>query len=1293
MASGSKDTESAILQRLEEMQMSQKKEAKYIKTYLSKLNNTNKAIEKKVDEIKESNAEMREKVQSLEKRIDPIERERRQKNILIYGLKEEQNETWQALENMVLNTFQNQMKINIQLHEIDRIKRVGRKVSSEGRLVIVTLTTIRRKIDIIRNRRELRGTTVRIQEDFTKEVVEARKRLYPQLKMMREKGRKAVMRYDKLYIDGVVWNGGNNEEKEEVRQKRKPSESPEVRTENGGKQVKRKPNAQHYEMNSDEEEDMEFYTDSEEFNHEDTTQETLLQIEKQLMNTSPQGLVYFNPSYNPHTWFEVFEETLDKVESAHTGCNFILCGDFNSRIGDLQDEEDTIFEDTILEARRNSLDKTVNTRGRLLLDLFEKHALYCLNGRSPGDIPGNFTFIGGQGKSVIDYFVTNMTNLPNIQEMNVLEIATAADHLPLELCLNTNLRDQETEDRGNNLEVRYKPRKWKWKEELGKEYGKNMTRSVTSEEIKKIATSSTRESYLILRQLITNAAEKMKVKTNKNFKKTKNLWFNTKCRVKKRELLRTLRKCRDENFEKSKVQEYLTKRKEYRVALNEAKQEKNDEIKTKLSQTKNGAEFWKTIKIFRPKKEYTDPVDKSIWTEFLHSIYPEKQNIYLDMYDVRDPYLDRTITMWELNQVLKLAKKNKAPGSDEIPNEFYKNLPESSRHFLLDLFNKVFETREIPGEWSDAVLQMIHKKGDPKNPSNYRGIALVNTISKLFINIIQERIYTWAEKLKILDEGQAGFRKGRGCVDNLFTFYSVLCINLNRNKKVFCCYVDFRRAFDLVPHELLWKHLFKLGLSTHLINVVKSLYDKARVKIRTDNGYGFTDEVDMSIGLMQGLGISPLLYILFISDLVEYLKQNGVNGVTVDSTFRMIALMYADDLVLLAESDEEMQNMLNVFHRYCQEKQLVVNVDKTKIMIFRRKGRVSKKYKFTMGRDTLEIVSQYIYLGVLFTAQACFRENAKRVVNKTSSATSVVNSIWAKSRTHCWEAKQTVYKAMVKSVLMYAAEVWGARYVEQLEMAQVRYFKYMFLWPRNTPNYMVRQECGVSATSVELFRKMLGWWIKMLEMPEDRYPKICYNVLKEMEERSPLDTTHNWAAQLRERLLGLEYEQLYQEGTSRDIKNELENIIQKFEKKSKEEDMTRIQQSSYSTVYRELTEEGGGGTYLSYGMHMGKIRLASQLRIAADKCLRINVNGNYYKIDMDVVCSVCNMGKNEDLIHLLFQCPMYRETRGRIRKYINQQNLKQSLSSLLKFENEEKITDVYSYVVIMLRIRSFIIGE
>lgn len=1015
-----------------------------------------------------------------------------------------------------------------------------------------------------------------------------------------------------------------------------------------------------------------------------------------IKNVSPEiilGLVYFNPSYNPHTWFEVFEETLDKVESAHTGCNFILCGDFNSRIGDLQDEEDTIFEDTILEARRNSLDKTVNTRGRLLLDLFEKHALYCLNGRSPGDIPGNFTFIGGQGKSVIDYFVTNMTNLPNIQEMNVLEIATAADHLPLELCLNTNLRDQETEDRGNNLEVRYKPRKWKWKEELGKEYGKNMTRSVTSEEIKKIATSSTRESYLILRQLITNAAEKMKVKTNKNFKKTKNLWFNTKCRVKKRELLRILRKCREENFEKSKVQEYLTKRKEYRVALNEAKQEKNDEIKTKLSQTKNGAEFWKTIKIFRPKKEYTDPVDKSIWTEFLHSIYPEKQNIYLDMYDVRDPYLDRTITMWELNQVLKLAKKNKAPGSDEIPNEFYKNLPESSRHFLLDLFNKVFETREIPGEWSDAVLQMIHKKGDPKNPSNYRGIALVNTISKLFINIIQERIYTWAEKLKILDEGQAGFRKGRGCVDNLFTFYSVLCINLNRNKKVFCCYVDFRRAFDLVPHELLWKHLFKLGLSTHLINVVKSLYDKARVKIRTDNGYGFTDEVDMSIGLMQGLGISPLLYILFISDLVEYLKQNGVNGVTVDSTFRMIALMYADDLVLLAESDEEMQNMLNVFHRYCQEKQLVVNVDKTKIMIFRRKGRVSKKYKFTMGRDTLEIVSQYIYLGVLFTAQACFRENAKRVVNKTSSATSVVNSIWAKSRTHCWEAKQTVYKAMVKSVLMYAAEVWGARYVEQLEMAQVRYFKYMFLWPRNTPNYMVRQECGVSATSVELFRKMLGWWIKMLEMPEDRYPKICYNVLKEMEERSPLDTTHNWAAQLRERLLGLEYEQLYQEGTSRDIKNELENIIQKFEKKSKEEDMTRIQQSSYSTVYRELTEEGGGGTYLSYGMHMGKIRLASQLRIAADKCLRINVNGNYYKIDMDVVCSVCNMGKNEDLIHLLFQCPMYRETRGRIRKYINQQNLKQSLSSLLKFENEEKITDVYSYVVIMLRIRSFIIGE
>ncbi|KAL1447233.1 hypothetical protein WDU94_003619 [Cyamophila willieti] len=444
---------------------------------------------------------------------------------------------------------------------------------------------------------------------------------------------------------------------------------------------------------------------------------------------------------------------------------------------------------------------------------------------------------------------------------------------------------------------------------------------------------------------------------------------------------------------------------------------------------------------------------------------------------------------------------------------------------------------------------------------------------------------------------------------------------------------------------------------------------------------------------MQGDGLSPLLYVLFISDLIDYFKKHNIEGIRINSTNRIIALMYADDLVLLADSAITLQKMLDIFSRYCQEKELTVNTDKTNIMVFRRKGKISTRYKFTFERKEIEIVKSFIYLGMLFTPQICFFENSKRALNKAAKASAVTNNLWAKTGVHSWENKMTLYQAIVKSTLLYAAEIWAPRYQEKIEQAQMNYFKRYLFWPRNTPNYFVRREVGVDKLNTHVLEKMLKWWIKILEMPDNRYPKLCFMELKRIEYLEPLSTSHNWAAQLREELLNVDQEELYACENPEELKQEIDEILKKQKEKNQEEDLRRIRESSFNNLYKDITTGDETEAYLTFDLRMEEIRTVSQLRIASQKELRIYTNSCSYVVNTEEICSICNRKEEEDLQHILLRCPMYAETRGGIRQYINKENPETSMRNLLTFDSTEKVKQMYKYITTAMKIRSFITYE
>lgn len=129
---------------------------------------------------------------------------------------------------------------------------------------------------------------------------------------------------------------------------------------------------------------------------------------------------------------------------------------------------------------------------------------------------------------------------------------------------------------------------------------------------------------------------------------------------------------------------------------------------------------------------------------YLMQIFPLRQINQILFTDCKNPFLDKEIDPPELNKILRKMRNNKTPGPDNLLSEFYKNLQSSAKIFLLNLFNKILNSGEIPNNWSKFNQILLYKKGKQTDPLNYRGITLANAITKIFTTIIVNRLLDWA---------------------------------------------------------------------------------------------------------------------------------------------------------------------------------------------------------------------------------------------------------------------------------------------------------------------------------------------------------------------------------------------------------------------------------------------------------------------------------------------------------------------------------------------------------------------
>ena len=273
--------------------------------------------------------------------------------------------------------------------------------------------------------------------------------------------------------------------------------------------------------------------------------------------------------------------------------------------------------------------------------------------------------------------------------------------------------------------------------------------------------------------------------------------------------------------------------------------------------------------------------------------------------------LDREIQRWEVVKAIEKQRNGKAGGVDGVVGEILKYGGAWMTESLWRLCRLVFRGEEIPVAWLKAIKVPLRKKGKGERYDDYRGVTLLSVVGKVFGRVIEARLRAYCEKRGLLSDCQYGFRAGRACRDALLIFSEV--VERRGGKTVFAGFLDIAKAYPSVWRGGLWKRLLELGVRGRMWRVLRSLYSKYEVGVRVG---GTVDEwYEEFVGVREGCVVSPLLFAIYINEIAREVLEKGGGGVGMGEG-RVSILMFADDIVIVEESEEALQKSLRVVWEY-----------------------------------------------------------------------------------------------------------------------------------------------------------------------------------------------------------------------------------------------------------------------------------------------------------------------------------------------------------------------------------------
>jgi hypothetical protein len=359
--------------------------------------------------------------------------------------------------------------------------------------------------------------------------------------------------------------------------------------------------------------------------------------------------------------------------------------------------------------------------------------------------------------------------------------------------------------------------------------------------------------------------------------------------------------------------------------------------------------------------------------------------------------------------------------------------------------------------------------------------------------ILESRISQWAETNDLRAKGHAGFRKDFRTTDNLFILHTLTEQAKFQKKKLYTCFVDLKKAFDTVPRDLLWQVLEGLGISGRILECLRSMYCQDQACLHHPEE-GLTPTFLCRIGVKQGCPLSPLLFGLFIDGLEKRLNVLEGDAPPMLGQLAVRLLLYADDLALMSHTRAGLQKQLDVLQTFCCERQLTVNVKKTKVVMF--EARKSMCQAFQYEGEPLEQLNSFKYLGVELHGTKGMQAAIQRLIMSGKKAVFALRRRCAELRIFDPTLQCQLFDALVKPVLSYGCEVWSDHMArEQLEVVHWAFLKSSLGVSTTTSSYVVLAEFG--RFPLEIF-----WWQQTMrflsrvssEVDSDRMLRLAYDV-------------------------------------------------------------------------------------------------------------------------------------------------------------------------------------------------------
>ncbi|KAI4501058.1 hypothetical protein M0802_003861 [Mischocyttarus mexicanus] len=318
-------------------------------------------------------------------------------------------------------------------------------------------------------------------------------------------------------------------------------------------------------------------------------------------------------------------------------------------------------------------------------------------------------------------------------------------------------------------------------------------------------------------------------------------------------------------------------------------------------------QVWNMLRNCRkPVNDYVQicNITKESWENYFENLY-HKSNTNVQVEEITPEEEGHwKFTKELLRTSIQKLKNRKAPGLDNITNEWIKYRGSTLIGELHNLFNKIIEERKMPTQWKDSITIPIFKKGEKTDPQNYRGISLLGAVMKLFAKILSEVVAKTG-----ISEEQQGFRKNRFTTDAIFVQHKVVEKAIEFNKVAFLCFVDIEKTFDNIRLADVIKILRQRKVDPNITTIIREINTNNACFIKVNGD--LSKRIHVADGIRQGDSLSLILFNIIMDEIISEVMTAGKGYRMGDREIKLIA--FVDDAVLIAEDEDNLQRLLYTF--------------------------------------------------------------------------------------------------------------------------------------------------------------------------------------------------------------------------------------------------------------------------------------------------------------------------------------------------------------------------------------------